>query len=99
MDIMCTHREIKKYSAAYCTAVQCYKFSVLIYLQVVHHQPVVVKQPTVTRVKPRNHLAFSILNIVLCCWCMGPIALVYSLKVGHLLEKLTIYGSFVVGVG
>ena len=49
--------------------------------QVVACQPPVVAHHTVVRVKPPNYIVLSLVNLLLCCWPLGIIGLIYSLKV------------------
>ena len=44
-------------------------------------QPAVTPMYFQTEVKPENYLLLSILNMVLCCFLCGLIALIYSLQV------------------
>ena len=52
-----------------------------IYIQVVGQQPMMGEQHIEVGVKPSNYLAFSIVNMLCCCFILGVIALVYSLQV------------------
>ena len=66
-----------------CTA-QCFTLeyiTVCVLFQVVAYQPPVVAHHTVLGVKPPNYIALSLVNFFFCCWPLGIIGLIYSLKV------------------
>ncbi|XP_065890293.1 cell death-inducing p53-target protein 1 homolog [Dysidea avara] len=48
---------------------------------VAYRQPTVAHHAVVTGAKPPNYIALSLINLLCCCWPLGIVGLVYSLKV------------------